>query len=87
MALRRLFTSAAIMEAASRTAPVRTAIVPSANKISRAVLDEVAFATGKTLEPFLTSERDIDQAIDRHLGVAAQQHHPLQASAHRYRRR
>jgi type II secretion system (T2SS) protein E len=34
------------------------------------VLDEVAFATGKTVEPVLTSQRDIQRAIERHLGVA-----------------
>jgi hypothetical protein len=37
-----------------------------ADPLNLTVLDEVAFATGKAVEPALTSERDIERAIDRH---------------------
>ena len=51
----------------SRFGPV---IVATNEPDNLAVLDEVAFATAKTVEPMLASERDIDEAIVRYLGAA-----------------
>jgi hypothetical protein len=45
-------------------------VIATADPHDLTVLDEVAFATGKAVEPVLTSERDIERAIERHLGVA-----------------
>jgi MshEN domain len=36
-----------------------------------ATLDEVAFASGKKVKAALASERDVEQAIERHLGPSA----------------
>jgi hypothetical protein len=64
--LRKVFPVAV---GASRRGPL---VIAMADPQDLTVLDEVAFATGKTVEPELTSERDIERAIERHLGVAGE---------------
>ena len=53
---------------ASRRGPI---VIATADPQDLTVLDEVAFVTGKAVEPVLTSQRDIECAIERHLGAAA----------------
>jgi type IV pilus assembly protein PilB len=52
------------------TSPRGPLVLATADPLNLTVLDEVAFATAKTVEPVLTSERDVERAIERHLGVA-----------------
>ena len=49
----------------SRRGPL---VLATADPLNLTVLDEVAFVTGKAVEPVLTSERDIQRAIERYLG-------------------
>ena len=43
-------------------------VVATARPQDLAVLDEVAFATGKIVKPALASDLDVEAAIERHLG-------------------
>ena len=43
-------------------------VVATARPQDLAVLDEVAFASGKIVKPALASDRDVEAAIERHLG-------------------
>ena len=45
-------------------------VVATSQPQDLAVLDEVAFATGMAVRAALASDRDIEQAIERHLGAA-----------------
>ncbi len=44
-------------------------VVATSNPQDLVALDEVAFASGKIVKPALASERDVERAIERHLGA------------------
>jgi type IV pilus assembly protein PilB len=46
-------------------------VVATSEPQNLAMLDEVAFASGARVQPMLASERDIERAVERHLGPAA----------------
>ncbi len=60
---RRIFPLA--LASASKTGPL---IVATAEPQNLVILDEVSFATGMRVKPILTSSRDIERLIARHLG-------------------
>ncbi len=50
-------------------------VVVTSEPQNLAVLDEVAFASGKRVKAALASEGDVEQAIERHLGPSASWNH------------